>query len=72
MHHEAIRTVEALQLAPHPEGGYYRELFRSPHRVRSADGRVASDDSGWERICGARHRARFRARYLLRRAGIRI
>lgn len=40
MHPEARRTLETLALAPHPEGGYYRELFRSPHTVTSADGRV--------------------------------
>jgi predicted cupin superfamily sugar epimerase len=30
----ATELVQALQLAPHPEGGFYRELFRSPHRVQ--------------------------------------
>jgi predicted cupin superfamily sugar epimerase len=39
MHAEALRTIQALSLAPHPEGGYYRELFRSPHSVTSEDGR---------------------------------
>ena len=40
MHRNALRTIEKLGLAPHPEGGYFRELFRSPHSVSSADGRV--------------------------------
>ncbi|MDP8962309.1 MAG: cupin domain-containing protein [Actinomycetota bacterium] len=29
MHPEARRLIESLDLAPHPEGGYYRETFRS-------------------------------------------
>jgi predicted cupin superfamily sugar epimerase len=28
-----------LRLAPHPEGGHYREIYRSPDRVQPADGR---------------------------------
>lgn len=33
------QLVAQLQLAPHPEGGWYRETFRSAHRVhRAADG----------------------------------
>lgn len=31
--------VEELRLAPHPEGGFFREFFRSPERVHPADGR---------------------------------
>jgi uncharacterized protein len=30
MHPDAARLVEALGLAPHPEGGFYRETFRAP------------------------------------------
>jgi uncharacterized protein len=33
---ELIRTLE---LAPHPEGGYYREIWRAPLAVEPADGR---------------------------------
>jgi len=29
MHPEAARLIEKLRLAPHPEGGYYRETWRS-------------------------------------------
>lgn len=29
-----------LDLSPHPEGGYYRELYRSPSRVHPTDGRA--------------------------------
>ena len=31
--------VHALDLAPHPEGGFYREFFRSTERVTPPDGR---------------------------------
>lgn len=34
------RIVKMLDLAPHPEGGFYRETFRDPHRT--AQGRSAS------------------------------
>ena len=33
------RIVKMLDLAPHPEGGFYRETFRDPHRT--AQGRSA-------------------------------
>ena len=39
MHPRAQALVRSLQLLPHPEGGYYRELFRSPHEVHPEDGR---------------------------------
>lgn len=32
----AAQLIAGLGLAPHPEGGWYRELFRSPQRVLSA------------------------------------
>lgn len=37
---DAARTIELLQLAPHPEGGYYRETFRD--ESRDAHGRALS------------------------------
>jgi len=36
----AAELVRTLQLAPHPEGGWYRELFRSAATVQPADGRA--------------------------------
>ena len=33
--------IDALDLRPHPEGGYFREVHRSPARVQPADGRPA-------------------------------
>ena len=35
------RLVEHLALAPHPEGGFYREIWRSAAQVQPADGRGA-------------------------------
>ena len=35
----AATLIEQLGLAPHPEGGYYRELFRSPFAVQPGDDR---------------------------------
>ena len=55
--------IETLQLQPHPEGGWYRETFRSPQQVRrEADGALRSglttiffllaggDVSRWHRV----------------------
>ncbi|HEX5727032.1 MAG TPA: cupin domain-containing protein [Longimicrobiaceae bacterium] len=38
-HPRAAELVRRLELRPHPEGGWYREVFRSPHTVRPDDGR---------------------------------
>lgn len=37
----ADAIIAALQLQPHPEGGHYREIFRSASRVECGDGRPA-------------------------------
>lgn len=37
----ALALIEQLQLVPHPEGGYYREIYRSGSRVRPDDDRPA-------------------------------
>ena len=41
MHARASELIETLGLQPHPEGGYYREIFRSAERVSPSDGRGA-------------------------------
>jgi uncharacterized protein len=59
----ARELIEALGLQPHPEGGHYRETFRSPHRVAPDDGRErrsaltsidfllqAGEFSAWHRV----------------------
>lgn len=38
----ADELIAALQLQPHPEGGWYREWFRAASGVRAADGRERS------------------------------
>jgi predicted cupin superfamily sugar epimerase len=35
----ARQLIDQLQLQPHPEGGWYREVFRSPSQVMPQDGR---------------------------------
>lgn len=35
----AQTLIQTLGLAQHPEGGWYRELFRSPGQLQPADGR---------------------------------
>lgn len=54
--------AEALDLAPHPEGGWFRQTWASPVEVTLADGRTrptatliyflltAGDSSAWHRV----------------------
>ena len=35
----ATELIDSLQLVPHPEGGWYREVFRSAQTVLPQDGR---------------------------------
>jgi uncharacterized protein len=39
MHPRATELIALLDLQPHPEGGFYREVFRSSSLVATADGR---------------------------------
>lgn len=39
MHPRASELISTLHLRPHPEGGFYREIFRSADQVTPADGR---------------------------------
>ncbi|GLA80538.1 hypothetical protein AtubIFM56815_001362 [Aspergillus tubingensis] len=34
----ATRTIQSLDLQPHPEGGYYQETFRHPQEIPIANG----------------------------------
>ena len=43
MHHRATELVDHLGLQPHPEGGFYREIFRSARRVQPYDSRPPRD-----------------------------
>ena len=59
MHPRAEALIRRLRLEPHPEGGFYREVFRSALRVRPEDARPSRDaltliyfllvDGGWSR-----------------------
>lgn len=58
----ADRLIKALDLQPHPEGGYFRETYRSAENIQCSDGRQRSastaiyymlrdsDFSAWHRI----------------------
>ena len=39
MHPRAAELIAVLGLQPHPEGGFYRQKFRSPVQVSPMDGR---------------------------------
>ena len=41
MHKRAKDLISELRLQPHPEGGYFREVFRSAHKVQPLDERSA-------------------------------
>jgi predicted cupin superfamily sugar epimerase len=41
MHPRAETLIRQLGLQPHPEGGFYREVFRSVRRVQPFDARAA-------------------------------
>jgi predicted cupin superfamily sugar epimerase len=64
LNEEARAAIAALRLAPHPEGGFYRETFRAPEIVQTPRGpRAASTAiyfllpagafSAWHRVWGA-------------------
>lgn len=36
----AVELIATLQLQPHPEGGFYREIWRAPLRVATPDSRA--------------------------------
>jgi predicted cupin superfamily sugar epimerase len=36
----AREIIRNMQLLPHPEGGYYRETYRSPVRITTPEGKV--------------------------------
>jgi predicted cupin superfamily sugar epimerase len=59
----AAELIEALALAPHPEGGFYRQVYRSPNAVQPDDDRdtrsaltaiyfllPAGEKSRWHRV----------------------
>ena len=63
MEARAAELIRTLRLAPHPEGGHFREVFRSADPVQPADGRpprsaltnilfllAAGEGSRWHRV----------------------
>jgi predicted cupin superfamily sugar epimerase len=40
MHPRAKNLISELRLEPHPEGGYFREIFRASHQVKPSDERA--------------------------------
>lgn len=63
MHPRAADLIATLQLVPHPEGGYYREIHRARQRVQPLDDRsersamttiyfllTSGDVSRWHRV----------------------
>jgi predicted cupin superfamily sugar epimerase len=63
MHLQAAALVKSLRLEPHPEGGYFREVYRSGNTVHPADERseraavtsiyfllAAGQHSRWHRV----------------------
>ncbi|MDZ7681402.1 MAG: cupin domain-containing protein [Fodinibius sp.] len=40
------QIVDDLELSPHPEGGYYKEIYRSDHRVQRDEGAARSAGTG--------------------------
>jgi uncharacterized protein len=40
MHSRAVELVQTLAMRPHPEGGHYVELYRSPQRIHVPDRQV--------------------------------
>jgi len=41
MHPRARELIDTLKLAPHPEGGWFGEVFRSGRQVQTEDGRAS-------------------------------
>ena len=37
MNKKALKLIDVLKLIPHPEGGYYREIYRSESKLISPD-----------------------------------
>ena len=63
MHARATQLIESLGLSPHPEGGHFREVYRSDARVQPLDARpqraalttiffllAAGERSCWHRV----------------------
>ena len=50
MNARARELIQLLRLERHPEGGYYREVFRSTREVRVPAPAVEGEPSGWHSV----------------------
>lgn len=60
---EIEQIIDHLDLSPHPEGGYYREIYRSEEKVQRSGSQLRSASTGiyflvpsgvctnWHRVC---------------------
>jgi predicted cupin superfamily sugar epimerase len=64
MNPEIQEIIDRLELVPHPEGGYYKETFRSPGTIASGDRNLmtaiyflltSTDVSHFHKIVGDEH-----------------
>jgi hypothetical protein len=62
MHPDAASAVAALGLAPHPEGGFYRETFRAPLAVDVPQGRRSASTAIYFLLPGGTFSALHRVR----------
>jgi predicted cupin superfamily sugar epimerase len=54
---DAARVIEELNLQPHPEGGFYREIYRSVQQVQAGARRRAASTSIYFLLPAAAHSA---------------
>jgi predicted cupin superfamily sugar epimerase len=59
---ESRAIVQALGLAPHPEGGFYRETYRAPLAVRAPQGERAASTAIYFLLPGGSFSALHRVR----------
>jgi predicted cupin superfamily sugar epimerase len=62
MHPDAASAISALGLAPHPEGGFYRETFRAPLAVDAPQGRRSASTAIYFLLPGGAFSALHRVR----------
>lgn len=62
MNEDARALVTALDLAPHPEGGFFRETFRAPLVVRAPHGERAASTAIYFLLPGGTYSALHRVR----------
>lgn len=51
----ATMLIDSLELVPHPEGGHYREIWRSATDVIRGDAHRAASTMIWFLLCAGQH-----------------